>query len=551
MLVILLLTTCLLCALAYRFYGNFLVKRCRLDDSIETPAVSQPDGVDYVPTRASILFGHHFSSIAGAGPIVGPIFAAIYFGWLPAWMWIVVGAIFIGGVHDFGSALMSVKFKGRSIAETSRNLVGRTTGLLFVIFVLLALIYVIVVFLDLTASTFAGKPEVATASGWFILTALAFGFIITRPRVSFVKAILIFVPVTFAGLAIGQAFPAPSAVEGGFLFSKYFWTAIILGYCFIAAILPVNVLLQPRDFLSSTFLYAMLALGIVGLVVAAPANNIGAFTGWYSEDANPGYLFPALFITIACGACSGFHSIVSSGTTSKQLRVETDIKRVNYGAMLVEGVLATLALATVAVLTQSQIAAVDANPVKIFATGSATFFAAIGVPKEVGFVFASLAVSTFLLTTLDTCTRLCRFLFEELISVRNAATRYGGTALVLVPPAILAFQTFNGEPAWKAIWVLFGATNQLMAALALITFVVFLRARRIQYGFALIPAILMVGTPLVALAMMTFNADMHIILRGIAVSMLALGTFVVFTSVRSILGGQPLAGDTDHLAGQP
>ncbi len=526
MLILILLASCLICLAAYKFYGDFLVRRCGLDDSIETPACSLKDGVDFVPTRTSVLFGHHFSSIAGAGPIVGPILAGMYFGWGPTWLWILIGAIFVGGIHDFGSTFMSIRSRGRSIVDTTRNLVGEGTGKLFAIFVVLALLYVIIVFLDLTAETFTSQPEVATSSGWFVVMALAFGFVLARTKISMKKAVLIFVPLTFLGLWVGHTFPAPQM-------DKNFWTLLILAYCLIAAVLPIQVLLQPRDFLSSTFLYAMLALGGVGLLFANAPIEMEFFKSWRHEDA--GMLIPILFITVACGACSGFHSMVASGTTSKQIRVETDIKKISFGGMLVEGILAIFSLACIAVLSSSAIE--GSTPVSIFAQGSAVFLGALGIPQSLSVEFTLLAVSTFLLTTLDTCTRLTRFLVEEMLDLHNKYSRYLGTLAVLIMPAYFTFQTFDGQPAWRAIWPLFGATNQLLAALALVTFVVFLKARRIRYGFVLIPAIVMVIMPLTALVMMVNKYGPLSMLGSISLGMLLLGIFVVGMSAKFVVSG--------------
>ena len=527
MLALILLPSCVIFLLAYRYYGNFLARRCRLDDSRITPAYSEEDGIDFVPTRTSVVFGHHFSSIAGAGPIVGPVLAAAYFGWLPALIWIIVGAIFVGGVHDFGSALMSVRHRGRSIAETTRELVGENTGKLFILFVIMAMFYVIIVFLDLTAKTFADNSSVATASGWFLITALAFGFVILRTRMSFKLSVMIFVPVTFLGLWIGNAFPAP-------MLDKDVWMVLILVYCFAASILPVNILLQPRDFLSSTFLYAMLGLGFLGLLVSGAPVQAASFTGWHHENA--GALMPILFITVACGACSGFHSLVSSGTTSKQLKVETDIKRVNFGGMLVEGVLAVLALCTFAVLSPGQLAEAQ-TPISIFAKGATVFLGALHIPTGLAEEFVLLAVSTFLLTTLDTCTRLSRFLLEELFSWRNRTSRYLGTLIVLAIPAVMAFQTINGTPMWQAIWPLFGATNQLMAALALVTLIVFLKEQNIKFGFVVLPAVVMVIMPMSALLMMVQKEGIYSLMGSISVFMFVLGLIVVGMSFRFIAFG--------------
>ena len=527
MLSFILISSCLLCLLAYRFYGNFLSTRCGLDDERKTPAVEKEDGVDYSPTRASVLFGHHFSSIAGAGPIVGPILATMYFGWGPTWAWILIGAILVGGVHDFGSTLMSIRNGGRSIADTMRGLVGEGAGKLFMLFVVLALVYVIIVFLDLTANTFARQPAVATASGWFVGVAIFFGVMMRSGKFSLGQLALLFFPLTFAGLAVGHYFPM---VE----LDKSIWIVLTLIYCFVAAVLPVGFLLQPRDFLSAGFLYAILGLGLVGMLVSGETLEMPPFTGWESEKL--GMLMPFLFITVACGACSGFHSIVSSGTTSKQIKQESDVRRISYGGMLVEGVLAVFAMGCVAVLTQREAVG---TPVAIFATGASKFFGAVGIPVGLGAEFAMLAISTFLLTTLDTCTRLTRFLLEELFSWSNETSRYLGTMLALALPALLVFQEFQRadgsvQPAWLAIWPLFGATNQLLAALALMTFVVFLKAHRIGYVFALLPAVVMIVMPMTALVLMIKQFGPDSLLGGTAVGMFILGLFLIVASWKSI-----------------
>ena len=529
MLPFILLSSSLIFLFAYRLYGKFLSNRCGLDDSRETPAKSQEDGVDYSPTRASVLFGHHFSSIAGAGPIVGPILAATYFGWGPTWIWILVGAIFVGGVHDFGSAFMSLRNQGRSIADVMKGLVGERAGKLFLIFVLFALVYVIIVFLDLTANTFTTQPAVATASGWFILVAVVFGLLLRSGRFSLSQLAWIFFPLTFLGLGIGHYFPMISL-------SKDTWIGITLAYCFCAAVLPVGILLQPRDFLSAGFLYAILALGAVGMLTAGESLQLPAFIAWESEKL--GMLVPFLFITVACGACSGFHSIVASGTTSKQIRQESDTRRVTYGSMLLEGVLAVFALACVAVLTVGERES-GGTPVAIFATGASKFFAALGIPAKIGVEFAMLAISTFLLTTLDTCTRLTRFLIEELFSWRNQASRYLGTLGALLFPALLVFQSFPGPdgqlmPVWKAIWPLFGATNQLLAAFALLTFVVFLKVRGTAFGFALWPAILMIIMPMIALVWMAFTNGLNSLIGGTSVAMIILGCYLTIVSWKAV-----------------
>lgn len=539
MIIALLLLSGLLLALAYRFYGRFLERHCGIEPDRETPACAINDGVDYVPTRASVLFGHHFSSIAGAGPIVGPIIAGAVFGWLPAWIWILIGAIFVGGVHDFGSTLMSLRYRGRSITSTCRNLVGERTGKVFLLFVVLALLYVIVVFLDLTVAGFIHQPAVATASGWFIVVALLFGLVARRSGISYKVVVPLFVGLTYLGLWVGVQCPAPEL-------GKTFWMTAVLVYCYCAAILPVSVLMQPRDFLSATFLYAILLIGVLGVLAKGGGFELPAYTSFQPKELH--YLVPFLFITVACGACSGFHSIVSSGTTSKQIRSERDVKKVSYGAMLVEGLLAVFALACVSTVGGLS----ERGPVATFADGAAIFFGALGVPESIGLSFATLAVSTFLLTTLDTCTRLTRFLVEELFDWRSPASRFLGTLMVLVLPALAAFGTYTAPdgtllPVWKAIWPLFGATNQLLAALALITFVVFLKHRRIAFGFALIPAVGMIFMPMAALLLMVAQHGPLSLLGGIALAMVLIGLYVLVMSAKFVLSpGLATAAATDN-----
>jgi len=505
-------------AFAYRWFGGFLMRRCGIDDSRPTPAHTDRDGVDFVPTRASVLFGHHFSSIAGAGPIVGPVLACLYFGWGPTWLWILLGAAFIGGLHDFGSGLISIRRRGQTVAEAMRGLIGRRTGVLFALFVLMALIYVVIVFLDLTASTFQSTPEVATASGWFILVAVVFGQLLARmPAGAFKWLVLALVPLTYAGLAVGHFFPAPAL-------GKEAWLTIIIVYCFVAAVLPVNVLLQPRDFLSATFLYAILAAGVLGVVFSGQPFVQDFFTGWNHEQA--GTLVPVLFITVACGACSGFHSMVASGTTSKQLQRESDLLRVNYGAMLVEGILAVFAMSCIAILSREEIAAAG-QPVAIFASGAARFMSAIGLPAELGREFTLLAVSTFLLTTLDTCTRLSRFILEELFARRSAFTRYMGTAAVCAVALALCLQPINGQPVWQAIWPLFGATNQLMAAIALVAVMLFLRRSGIAHTFVYPAVAIMIVMPTASLALMVSSKGVDSLLGAAALVQLILALVLV------------------------
>ncbi|MFQ3549891.1 MAG: carbon starvation CstA family protein, partial [Armatimonadota bacterium] len=408
---------CLLLALGYIFYGRFLEKQYNIDSCRLTPAHYLRDDIDYIPTEPPILFGHHFSSIAGAVPIVGPIIAASAFGWLPPLLWLVFGAIFIGGVHDFSALVASIRHKARSIAELSRLYLSTTTYKLFLIFIWVALVYILIVFVDMTATTFAPptgaiadinvKNEitrnggvVATASVGYIILAIIFGLLIRLKKINLKTGTKIFVPLVFATLWLAEYIPITSDIMPAvFGDSKNTWTILLILYCFTASLLPVWLLLQPRDYLSSFLLFGCVAVGGVGMVIASITGKVSleypAFITF--EDRTLGFIFPALFITVACGAVSGFHSIVASGTTAKQLPRECAAKPVAYGSMLVETALALVALGSIMMAAKPQ-----ATPQITFAGGMGTFLSMFGLPQSVGVTFALLAISTFLLTTLDT-----------------------------------------------------------------------------------------------------------------------------------------------------
>lgn len=507
MLAVVLIGTILWFGLGYRIYGACLRKRFALDDRDETPAVTLADGKDYCPCRAPILFGHHFSSIAGAGPIVGPILAGALFGWVPALLWILIGALFVGGVHDFGSLVASIRHRGRSVAEVARETISPAAQKLFLTFIWLALILVLACFIDLTAKTFLAKTptldggSVATSSLLYIALALAFGVLVNRLRVGLVPASLLFVPLVFAGVWVGIEAPiARESVAIGGWDAAQTYVAILIAYCFVASMAPVWVLLQPRDYLSSFLLIACLVGGTVGILFGGLAIEYPAFRSFMSDK---GPMFPFLFIFIACGACSGFHSIVASGTTAKQVARETDALRIGFGGMLLEGVLAVMALATVMVLATSANPGAQ-TPTLVFANGFGRFTSVLGIGAEVGVAFGLLAISTFLLTTLDTCTRLSRFVFEELVGSRTAATRWGGTIITLVLPLALLNITVTDAagapmPAYKMIWPLFGATNQLLGGLALLTITMWLRSEGRRAWLTGIPCAFMIGMTVTAL----------------------------------------------------
>lgn len=547
--------------LGYIFYGRFLRRRFELDDEQQTPAQRFADGVDFVPAKKPVLLGHHFSSIAGAGPIVGPIVAAKAFGWGPALAWLIVGAIFIGGVHDLGSLVASVRHQARSIAEIARERMSPLAHRLLLIFIWLALVYVLTVFLDLTASTFVKNvplPDgsqveggaVATASVLYIGLALLMGLVLYHFRVPTLWATLIFVPLVFFGIWLGYLWPIHADSVPALLRDDpgTTWNVILIIYCIVASLVPVWLLLQPRDYLSSFLLYACVGTGMIGIVVGSGSLdfNLPFYVGY--DDAVLGLLFPALFINIACGACSGFHSIVASGTTAKQLSCETDAIPIAYGAMIIEGVLATIAIIALATALPDDPAL--KSPTLAFAAGIGRFGTSLGLPLRAGTIFGLLAVSTFLLTTLDTATRLGRYVFEEffdgLIQISDRVLRVLATlATVAIPLTLSLIQLRDPSgalvPSWKAIWPVFGATNQLLAALALMVVTVWLSHLGKKYGFVFWPMVAMFVIALVAVLQLMWRYGFSLI-GGIATVLFALALALLLEAVRVIRKGPPDEG---------
>jgi carbon starvation protein len=510
MLAIVFIVAIVLFVVAYRFYGRFLERHFEVDDDRKTPSHTDYDGVDKVPTKTAVLLGHHFSSIAGAGPIVGPIIAAAAFGWVPAILWVIIGSIFIGGVHDFSSLIASIRHKAKSIAEIAREYMTPLSYKLFLVFIWLAMVYILIVFVDLTSSTFVTHGEVATSSTLFIFLAIVFGIVLYRMKIPLLWASAIFVPLVFVGVWIGHVFPIGTESLPAIFQSNpgRFWNVLLIIYAFVAAISPVWILLQPRDYLSSFLLYASLIGAFIGIIFGGFSFQYPAFTTW--SDIDRGTLFPILFITIACGACSGFHSIVASGTTSKQLNCETDARKIGYGAMLIEGLVAVIALFTVAMLVRND-ELVKQAPLVVFGTGMGNFLSIMGIPFEVGMSFGILAVSTFLLTTLDTSTRLARYILEELLNISNPSSRYLSTLATLILPVVFTFVTLydaqgNPIPAWKAVWPVFGSTNQLLAGLALLVVYVWQKKKGKKTIFILIPMLFMLTMTLWALAQLIYQS---------------------------------------------
>jgi carbon starvation protein len=523
--------------LAYIFYGRFLSKKFGLDNGRPTPAHSEYDGMDRVPTNQAVLLGHHFSSIAGAGPIVGPIVAASAFGWAPTLLWVVLGAIFIGGVHDFSALIASVRHQGRSIATIARETMSPLAYKLMLVFIWLALIYVIVVFTDLTSATFIADGGVASSSMMFMLLAVGFGLAVYRFKIKVWRASLLFVPLVFLAVWVGQQVPL-QAVDMPVLLGgdpANTWDIILILYCFIASTTPVWILLQPRDYLSSYLLYASVLGAFIGILFGGLSISFPALTAWNHPQL--GSLFPILFITVACGSCSGFHAVVASGTSSKQLDRETDARTIGYGAMLIEGTVAVMALVTVMILAQGDPLLKQA-PLVIYGQGMGRFLAVMGLPEKLGYSFGLLALSTFILTTLDTCTRLGRYIFEEFFNLKGTRSRFFSTLATLALPTVFVLLTLKDAqgktiPAWKAIWPVFGASNQLLAALTLLVITLWVRKLGKKFIFTLLPMLFMITMTLWSLLLLIGQYRLSAI-GMIAVILLLLAVLLIVEAFRSL-----------------
>ena len=537
--------------LGYAWYGQILARWFRLDPARTTPACALNDGVDYVPAKAPLLLGQHFSAIAAAGPIVGPILGALWFGWLPTLLWIVLGAIFFGAVHDFAALISSVRHQASSIVELVHEHLGRRAHLLFMGFVWLSLIYVITAFADLTSSSFAEPAfggAVASSSLLYLVAAVAMGLCLYKWRMPLWLATAIFLPVVGAIIWFGQLIPLtiPAAWP---IRPQLAWNGVILGYCFVASIIPLWILLQPRGYLGGFFLYVTLAIGVIGLFLGGDRIQYPAFLGWTSQKGVP--LFPLLFVTVACGACSGFHGIVSSGTTSKQIAQESDCRLVGYGGMLLEGLVAVIALATVMLLAPGD-AATQSSPDRIYANGLSHFVERFGVDPTLARSFALLAFATFIYDTLDVATRLGRYVFQELAGWKGRWGMVGATIVTLALPAVSVSWTVRDVsgavvPAWKLFWTLFGTSNQLLAALTLLTITVWLKRTGRPWIVSALPAAFMLVMTVwsLGLTIRPWLAELlagHAALNGIAavaLILLALAVLVLIEGVKAFARPSP------------
>lgn len=484
---------------AYRFYATKMEAVWAVDPSRQTPAHTRYDGVDYVPSRNwLVLFGHHFSSIAGAGPIIGPIIACTLWGWVPALLWVVFGSIFLGGIHDFGSLMVSVREDGMTIGDIAAKSISYKAKLILSVFTWLALILVIAVFAHLGAKTFVTQPEIVLPSFGIIPIAVFVGIALYRLKYNSTAVTIVGLLALGALIVVGKFYPVILHVKD----SQTIWILALLVYCFFASVLPVNYLLQPRDYLSSFLLMGGIVLALAGILISHPTMNAPAFLG---NRSSAGFLWPMMFITVACGANSGFHALIASGTTSKQLSNECHAKRIAFGGMLTEGFVAVIVIVLLAggftLQEFHQHIADKTNPVDLYGMG----FGNVTAPLlgKWGQFAALTILNVFILTTLDTATRITRYITEELFKVKN---RYVSTAAVIVLGAWLALgKDSANNPLWQKIWPAFGASNQLVAALALMVISCWLLSKGKPARYSVIPAIFMLLTSLTALCFQTIQ----------------------------------------------
>ncbi len=530
--------------LGYKIYGNFIDKKVvKVNKNRTTPAVQLNDGIDYSPAKKAMLFGHHFSSIAGAGPILGPLLGVLYFGWLGALLWIALGSIFLGAVHDFTSLMTSVQNKGKSLADISEKILGLRTKIIFSIFIWLSLSLVIAVFAVVASQTLVSQPEIVIPTFGLIIIAVFFGWIIYKKGMSIPIATIIALLILFFLIYLGNLFPVelPGQIFG--ISSQSFWVYILLLYSLFASSLPVWILLQPRDYISTWILFLGLGLGYIGLVVAHPVLNAPAFVSFSSKG---GPLWPMLFVIIACGAISGFHSVVAGGTTSKQLSNESSGKFIGYGSMVTEAALAGLVIFIAAGALIWDPSGIEStfgfqylmnslgDPIKAFATGYGKLISTIpGITLSFASFFGMIMLNSFVLTSLDTSTRLGRFISTELLGNKIPVfkNRWMASALILFLAAFLGV-----TESYKVIWPIFGASNQLVAGLALIVVSSYLVSIKSPTKYTIYPAYFMLFTTIAALAYQGYHFfHQKNFFLGIISYFLILLAFIIIYDARTVL----------------
>ncbi len=527
--------------LGYLLYSRVIARLWDFQPERPTPAMESPDGVDYIAARHwTVLFGHHFASIAGVGPIVGPLLACAVWGWVPTVVWVVIGSIFLGAVHDFSSLMASLRARGKSIAEIAEANLGHRVRVIFGAFLWLALILVVAVFAHFGAQTLAMTPQVVIPTFGVIAAALIVGYLLYQRGMS--QAMATAIGLALLGGCIYLGYRVPIELPWGEK-NVLAWTFILLGYAYVASITPVNLLLQPRDYLSTFVLYIGLVAGYGGLVLTRPdihAPAVRAFT-----SSSPGPMWPMLFVIVACGAISGFHSLIASGTTAKQLGSEADAPRIGYGAMIVEGALALLALVAVAAGLQwsggegtfTELLA-EKGPLGAFAAGFAALTKPLFRDPLIGSLVALTILKTFVMTTLDSATRITRYIGEELfaegLGIRFLRNRFLSTALIVGGALYLALGS------WQRVWPVFGSANQLIAALALLVLSVVLWRRRSPVSYTLLPFFFMITTTLGALFYQGhgFLASRQIGLATISLALIVLAVLMLVDSIRVVVRGR-------------
>lgn len=537
--------------IAYRWYGGLIDRRIvRPDDTRTPPSCDRYDGVDYCPGNRAVLFGHHFSSIAGAGPIIGPVAAVAAFGWGASLLWIALGVVFFGAVHDYVSLMVSVRHGGKSLPDIARDVVGNRARLLFMLFVWFALMLIIAVFAVVASRTLLSTPEIVIPTFAIIPIAALFGWL--TYRLKFSVALGTVISLALLALAIGLGYHYPLSLPFGGDAAFVTWMAILIAYGFVASVLPVWVLLQPRDYISTWVLVLGMVLGFVGLAITRPVMNAPFYTGWTSATQGP--LWPMLFILIACGAISGFHSLVAGGTTSKQLTRESDGKPIGFGAMLTEGAVATLALVCVGAGLKWSVpessphsflgVLASGGPIKAFGAGYGTLTApilTIGIGTLVGITM----LKTFVMTTLDTTVRITRFITAELFAekIPFLRNRFAASAVGIVGAFLLGL---SGK--WSVLWPVFAAANQLVAALTLIVLTAYLIGARKPSKFTLYPAVFMLATTMGALVWKGLQfffppegQSVNLILGIASLVLLVLGAMVAAEAPRSLRGARERA----------
>jgi len=538
----------------YLTYGRWLAKKWGIDPKAKTPAYTHEDGQDYVPSSKFTVFSHQFSSIAGAGPVTGPILASV-FGWVPVLLWLILGGLFFGAVQDFGALYASVKNEGKSMGMIIEKYIGRGGRKLFMLFCWLFTLLVIAAFTDMVAGTFVGKgvegmaaetsyanAAAASISMLFIVVAVIFGLIQKHVKnMNEVVKAIIAIALLVGMFALGMHLPIYA--------TKTAWIYIVMAYLFLASVMPMWLLMQPRDYMTTFMLLGMIVGAVVGVVVAHPDMQLNAYNGY---NVNGSSLFPTLFVTIACGAVSGFHSLVSSGTSSKTISNEKHMQMVGYGAMVVESLLGILSLVVVGAVAVNGTKP-DGTPFAIFSSGVAGFLEKLGVPVQVATVFMTMCVSALALTSLDSVARIGRMSFQELfygdttdpaqmpVWQKIFTNKYFATVVTLVCGYLLTLGGYNN------VWPLFGSANQLLAALVLIALAVFLKTTG-RTGWTLyIPMFIMLAVTFTALVQKTIalvanivNGQATLLVDGlqliVAIMLMVLGVMVAFSCLKKLFG---------------